>query len=1044
MKKRVFLRNLFCGLFLFCGSVAFANTGDAASEQESRQAGHPVSGVIVDTDGIPLVGVAVSEVENSGNVTITGVQGQFNMTVGTPNSTLRLSYFGHETMDIPLAGRSSLSVTMEPQDNMIDDIVVVGYGVQRRGSITGSVSNIGNDDIVKAPVSNLSNSLGGKLPGLRVMTRTGEPGSNDSEIDVRGFGPALVIIDGIPGEMNQIDPNEIESISVLKDAAAAVYGVMAANGVILVTTKRGRAIDTSVNMSATFSWQRPTVYPHMANAAEYAELQIENAINRGTAAPYTPQELADYRSGAIKSYDWYDAVIRPWSPQSQYSVNIRGGSEELNYFTSVGYVSEQGMWRSGDLSNERFNFRSNMDAKLGSGFSMQVSVSGRKEQRDSPQESILNVMAGIQKNYPVYAPYANDNEEYYGGRNAFNPLAYTDSDVVGYRNRTRKVFDGSMALNYDASAWAKGLSAKAMYYYRFSDTTTKDFTKKYSLYNYDEATDTYNPTGGRPTSTLEEENTRNDYNNFQGSVNYLNTFNEKHAVGAMLVFETRIEKEAYFSGYREYIIDVIDELDSGSQANKSSGGSSRQLGNIGYIGRFNYAYDNKYLIEFQFRYDGSSKFPEDGRWGLFPSISAGWRISQENFIKNNSAASRIIEDIKLRASWGRLGDDRTNPDSKWNDFNYVTGYTYPSGSYLLGSGTTSGLIDKGLPNAMLTWFTSDLYNVGLDFSLWRGGMLSGEFDLFYRKREGLMATRTTSLPGTFGAILPQENLNSDSHRGFEFALSHRNELANGFEYMVRGNVSYTRSKNNYIERAPLPNQWENWRNNSNDRWKNRLWGYTAIGQFQSYEEIASSPVQDATANNTLRPGDIKYRDFNGDGVIDTNDQSLIGRNDEPEYIFGLDLSAAWKGFDVSVFLQGAANFNVMYINEYTSPFFNGENSVDIFMDRWHRADLFDPNSEWIPGKYPSTYSNGSPNNTRVSTFWMQNCSYLRIKELQLGYSIPERLTAKAGISNLRVFVTAYNMFTFTGADLLDPESVSGDGRYYPQQKSVSFGLNMSF
>jgi hypothetical protein len=333
--------------------------------------------------------------------------------------------------------------------------------------------------------------------------------------------------------------------------------------------------------------------------------------------------------------------------------------------------------------------------------------------------------------------------------------------------------------------------------------------------------------------------------------------------------------------------------------------------------------------------------------------------------------------------------------------------------------------------------------VGFDFGIFKG-KLAGEIDVFYRKRNGLFATRAAALPGTFGSSFPQENLNSDSHRGFEIALSHTNTLSNGIHYSVRGNVAYTRAKHEYIERTPSAYQYTNWRTNTNDRWKNMTFGYTAIGQFRSYEEIASSPAQDGAGNTTLHPGDIKYLDYNNDGVIDDNDVHVIGRNNMPEYTFGLDISASWKGFDVALFLQGATNTNVFYGGSFQAPFFNAENTLAVFYDRWRHADIYDVNSEWIPGKYPSTYAAGKANNTKLSTFWMQNCSYLRVKEIQVGYTIPAALTRKAGIESFRLFATVYNIFTVTGAELLDPESASTNGRYYPQQKSISFGFNLSF
>lgn len=1004
-----------------------------------------VSGTVTDSNGYPLIGVSVVEADNPSNGVMTDINGKFSIMVDNSASTLNFSYIGFEQVKLKLSGQTNLEVVLHEQVDLLDEVVVVGYGIQRRGSITGSIANIESSDIIKSPSSNLSNSLSGKLPGLRVVARNGMPGSNDAEIDVRGFGAALIIIDGIPvynnntNGMSQLDPNEIESISVLKDASAAVYGVKAANGVVLITTKRGKAGATKVSLSSTFTWQRPTIYPKMANAAQFVEMQDESAVNRGLEPVYGAEALAKYRTGepGYESYDWYDAVVRDWSPQQQYNVNIRGGNENVSYFTSAGFMREEGMWKSGDHNYERINFRSNLDAKIHEGLSLAVSVSGRRENVNSPNQSITNIMAGIQKNFPMYSPYANNNKDYYARTNdIFNPLAYTDSDVVGYSNDRKYTFEGSVALKYDAAKYVKGLSAKAMFYYRYTNISDKTFTKKFSLYTYDEATETYNAHQVVSTSSLSEINYRDENRNFQGSINYDNTFG-KHNVTGMLVFETRQNKENYIGAGRDFVIDAIDEINSGKTDGATNSGTSYELANIGYIGRFTYAYDQKYLLEFSFRQDGSSKFPKDGRWGFFPSVSVGWRISEESFIRDKYS---FIDNLKLRASVGRLGDESDG----WNSYSYVTGYTYPSGNYIFGGGAlTSGLVDRGIANPYLTWYTSDLYNIGFDFGFFQG-KLAGEIDVFYRKRKGLLATRAASLPGTFGASFPQENLNSDSHRGYEVALRHSNTLSNGFYYSVRGSMAYTRARNEYIERTPSAYQYTDWRNNTNNRWKNYTFGYKAIGQFQSYEEIAASPTQDDAGNTTLLPGDIKYLDYNGDGVIDDNDVHIIGRSNKPEYTFGLDLSVAWKNFDLSIFLQGAANMNVFYGGQLQVPFFNGENSIDAFYDRWRHEDIYDVNSKWIPGKYPSTYAAGKPNNTKTSTFWMQDCSYLRLKEIQLGYTIPASLSRKAGIETLRFFATGYNLFTITESELLDPESASTNGRYYPQQKSFSFGFNLSF
>lgn len=322
-------------------------------------------------------------------------------------------------------------------------------------------------------------------------------------------------------------------------------------------------------------------------------------------------------------------------------------------------------------------------------------------------------------------------------------------------------------------------------------------------------------------------------------------------------------------------------------------------------------------------------------------------------------------------------------------------------------------------------------------------MLTAEFDVFYRKRTGLLASRILTLPSTFGGSLPLENLNSDSNRGFELVIGHKRTLDNQLYYSIKGNISYARAKHEHIERAESSSQYDNWRNNNNNRWKNRYWGYKAIGQFQSYEEIAQSPVQDGQGNLTLMPGDIKYQDYNGDNIIDNTDVQVIGRGSKPEIMYGLDFFAQWKGIDLSIFMQGAANSNTYLNNQMATAFHNGESSINTFTDRWHREDIYDPNSRWIAGKYPATYANGKDNNKKTSSFWLQNSSYLRLKELQIGYTIPINILKKTGLEKLRLFVSGYNLLTFTKIDLLDPESTSSDGRYYPQQKTISLGFNLT-
>ena len=589
-----------------------ANTIEFNVEQSPNQT-REIKGEVTDESGLPIIGATVLE-EDSGNGTITDIDGKYIINV-KPNSKLLFSYIGYLSQRVTITSQEKLNIRLKEDSKILDEVVIVGYGTQKKGSITGSVAGIDTKDLVKAPVSDLYISLAGKLPGLRVVTRSGMPGQSETEIDIRGFGNALIIVDGVPGDFSQLDPNEIANISILKDASAAVYGVQAANGVVLVTTKRGESGKTKVNFNSTFNWQRPTIYPKMVNAAEFVELTDEDKINKGQTPLYGPEELAKWRAGGqgYKSTDWYKEVARDWAPMQLYNVNVNGGSEKLKFFTSLGYLNQGGMWKSDDLRFDRFNFRTNVDAKLGAGFSTSVSLSGIKESKRSPSSTPGDIMAAIKRAYPVDEPYANGNKEYLAKNNNpyYHPVTLTEKDITGYSNQTRETFEGSISFNYDAGQFIKGLSANVKGYYSTIYIQNKTLFKKFHLYSYDDVSQEYNIeyTGSDPSS-LFESNYRYQYKVFQGSINYEKTIN-KHDFNALFLVETKQNSGNDLGAYREFSIDVIDELNSGMDSNKDNNGTSWYTGNIGYIGRLNYNYDSKYLAEVSFRYDGSSNFPPE-------------------------------------------------------------------------------------------------------------------------------------------------------------------------------------------------------------------------------------------------------------------------------------------------------------------------------------------------------------------------------------------------------------------------------------------------
>lgn len=1010
---------------------------------EPQQERKFATGMVLDNLGEAIIGASVA-VKGTTTGTVTDIDGRFSLPV-SENAVLVISYIGYLPQEITVTNiQTPLNIVLKEDSQELEEVVVVGYGVQKKASVTGSVSSIGNQDLIKAPVSNISNAIAGRLPGIRVQNTSGIPG-DESTVDIRGFGSPLILVDGIEQPGFQIDPNEIESISVLKDAAAAIYGVKAGNGVLMITTKKGVKGKAKITYNGSVGIQNFTSFPKMVNAAQYAELTDEDAINRGNAPVYGPEKLQKFKKGiedGYKSYDWADILTRSNAPQTQHNLNVSGGSEDFSYFTSVGYLNQEGIYSSKDLGFSRYNFRANLSAKIAQHFTAEVQTSGRIENREAPYDDDTYIVFGITRMHPTMSPYANDNDQsYYGLTNFQNPLARSDADVSGYRRSKKKLFHGQFSLKYDAP-FLPGLSAKVLFSYLTKVEDDKNFAKEFSLYSYDKVGDSYAYnkvfTGNSP-SHLTRKTFTSEQNFLQFSLNYNRTFLDKHNISALLLYEQREDLEDYVQAYRQFDIDALEQINAGSDTNKNNEGTEKELANVSFVGRINYDYMGKYLMEFAFREDGSAKFHKDNRWGFFPSVSAGWRISEEAFIKDRTT---ILDNLKLRLSYGKMGDDK-GKDNEVKAFQHLTGYNYPGGaSYVLGSNVIKSLDSKGLANIGYTWFTSEIYNGGIDVSLWNR-LLEGSIDVFYRKREGLLAYRYQSLPNTFGSSLPQENLNSDDYRGFEITLGHTNQIQD-FRYSVKGNISFTRIKNVYIEQADPVNSYRYWKDYRSERWQNLEYGYKCVGQFQNQEEINNWAVQDGAGNTTLSPGDLKYQDFNGDGVIDSYDEQPIGRSDKPEIYFGLDLSANWRGFDFSLLMQGATNYARYLDGAMGSALFNGSSALKDFMDRWHRADLYDPTSEWIPGKYPSTYSSGKPSNLRKSTFNLIDSYYLRVKNIELGYTFPRKWIGKSGISDLRVYVSGNNILTFTNLPYGDPEAPSRDRILYPQLKIWNVGVNLTF
>ncbi|RQP19361.1 MAG: SusC/RagA family TonB-linked outer membrane protein [Parapedobacter sp.] len=1011
-----------------------------------------VTGRVIDERGAPLAGVTISVVGRAGGTT-SDDNGEFQLSA-EPDAVLQFRYLGYETLRVPVQGRTSISVSLTPVVNVVDDVVVVAYGTQRKVTLTGAVSSVSAEQINTSVQSNMVNMLTGKLPGLRVIQRNSEPGTYQTSFDIRGMGAPLVIVDGVPrADFNRLNPNDIESISIIKDASAAVYGVKAANGVILVTTKRGAPGKTEFSYTANTGITEITNSPKNMSSYEWAVISNEAYYNNNyrsteitdrSTPPHSAERLQQFADGTLPNTQWIDVGMNKAAPMQKHDLAVSGGTDRFRYYTAFGLLDEQGLFKSGDVNYRRYNFRSNISATVAKNLEAQILIGGLQDKREEGGRISDDIIKGLWQNRPDIPVFANNNPAYPSQvDDGYHPLAVSDADVAGYTHYRQKTLQTSLTLNYTVP-FIDGLQAGAMFSYDYKNNFNKQWRPKYTLYNYDNANGNYNPVTHGSPSNLYQRYTEENVAQVQTSLRYNRTFAEAHNVQGMVLFE-QIQYNTganTMEGRRFFSITAVDQMYAGDADGQTVNAPVvSPYATQSLAGRFNYDFRGKYLLEGSFSYMGSSRFAPGNRWGFFPGAQAGWRISEEPFLKGNA---QFLDNLKLRGSWGIVGDDGNT------GFQWIDGYSYPGSRYISGGAVIAGLGFRAQPYEALTWFESDLIDLGLEADLW-SGMLHLEFDWFRRKRTGLLAQRNLSLPATVGAALPQENLNSDLTRGLEVVVGHKHAVGN-VRYNITANASIARTKNLYIERAPSGSTWHDWRGNTSYRWNDVLWGYKVIGQFQNQAEINDAPIHDDEGNRRVLPGDFRYEDYNNDGIIDDNDVQPIGRTNSSGFIntpnvnFGMNIDLQWKGFDFNALLQGATQLYVRYQEQLMAPLFFGRNGLSYFMDRWHREDPQDPNSAWIPGKYPSTRPHGQfANNYRISDFWVHDASYLRLRSVELGYTLPGSKLGNWGLNALRVYANAYNLFTWTEVDYIDPEHTPQNvGMQYPITRNFNFGVNITF
>ena len=1020
-----------------------------------------VTGHVADATGEPIIGANVT-VKGPTVGTITDIDGNFTLEVGSTDGTLVVSFIGYKSAEAAIKGKSPINVILQEDTETLDEVVVVGYGTQNRKSLTGAISDVKSESLTRSVSTTTAGALSGKIAGISTRAKDARPGKGIS-LEIRNMGAPLYVIDGIPyggntgndwlvnsevsgnDVFNSLNIEDIESITVLKDASAAIYGLRASNGVVLVTTKKGKKNEkVSINVNGYYGWQNLTRFPELANAEQYTRGLAEAAQNRGEDpnSVYTKEELAKWAAGTekgYKSYDYYDMIMRKNVPQYHVNASVTGGSERTNYYLSVAHTSQEAMMP--DFNYQRTNFQLNLDTKITNRFTIGAQVSGRYEKTNDVGlpggDGYYSAILAVFKMRPIDSPYANDNPNYIRNidsyRNGYNPAAFR-RDIAGYKDSMTRYANINAYAQYD---FGFGLTAKATFSYGYTNSRFDGYQYAYQIYTYDEASDTYNGTNAAGRWRLQiDRSVPTRYMQLQ--LNY-NKQIKDHNISAVLGYEASDydwSKKTYGTEPSTDYLPLLqmDEINS-------FGDEWSYEARAGWLARVNYDYAHKYLVELLARYDGSYLYAPSQRWGFFPGASIGWRISEENFF---APLKSVVDDLKIRASIGQTGTE-----SGVSLFGYLSGYNWNQGSAVLDGEYVTGLNQRGLPVTNLSWTKNTTKNIGFDLTMF-GNRLTISADAFRKDITGVPAARyDVLLPSEVGYSLPNENLNKQAYVGTE-AMATWTDHIGDFNYRVSGNITFSRYRNIESYKPRFSNSWDEYRNSSEDRWGGIYWGYQVIGQFQSEEEIKNYPVNlDGQGNTTLLPGDLIYKDVNNDGVINGMDERPIGFPEgwAPILSFGGNIGLEWKGIDLNIDFSGGAMQGWRQNYELTNAYHNGGNSPAYLLeDRWHRLDLYDPESEWVPGRYPAIRNGEFAYNNKNSDFWLHNVHYLRISNLEIGYSLPTWMLKPIHAQKVRIYGSVSNLCSFDNVHQygIDPEITAAAAVVYPQQRTFLVGFNVTF
>lgn len=1004
-----------------------------------------ISGKILDEMNEPVIGANIIE-NNTNNGTSTNVNGEFRLVLSGQSDIIRVTYIGYKTIRYRVTNTSTITLKLEPESSELEDLVVIGYGAQKKASVVGAITQIKSEDLQQSSVPNLTNAMAGRVAGVITVMGSGKPGADDSKIYIRGQSTTnstdpLILVDGIERDWKQIDPEDIESFSVLKDASAtAVYGVRGANGVLLITTKRGQTGKPVLKVSLQTAIQQPIRTPKYLDSYGYATLMNEALRNDNKPEEYTDQDIELYLSGESPythpNNDYYNDFLKKFSIQNLINLNASGGNDIMKYYISANILQQEGLYKefentqyNTNTNYNRYNFRSNLDFNVSKNLSLGVDLTGRLEVRKQPNFG-EDLFDKIRRLPPNWQPYINPDGSL-GGRSDETRLApFALISQYGNRSRNKNILEGSFKLNEKLDFILNGLSFRTLIGFDSSFESRRDISTKPELWQYDRF-GTYTKNRSREDISISTgKGPGNRRISLESALNYAQTFND-HAVTGMLLYQ---------QNQNWYQWDI-------------------PTGYLGWVGRATYSYKNKYLFEINAGYNGSMQFSKDHRYGFFPALSAGWVLSEEKFWGENNSFSYL----KLRGSYGEIGND------KIGNFKYLYEQIYNSApknqryNWIFGEKnytTTYGLIEGMLGNDKVSWERARKSNIGFD-SKFFNNKLSFTFDYFFENRDDILAI-PYSIPLVLGFNnpqnseredkqgLPPENIGKVINRGFDLELSYNGKISEDFNYFIKGNFTLAKNKIMRIDEEGKKYEWQK----MEGKRIGQHFGYTDIGLFQvsDFEQDTSGellliggfpvlkegvPIQ---TMGVVYPGDARYADLNNDGIINSYDIGNIGKSSIPEFNYGLTLGGNYKGFDVNILLQGAGGAHTYFNEDAIWEFFAQGKVMEHHLGRYNPEDP----STWETATYPRLHATDSENNHQKSTRWLFERDYLRLKNVEIGYSLPSSVLNVIGVSRIRTFVNGTNLLTFDNLMNWDPESSNSTGSMYPQLRNWNCGINITF